>query len=95
MNTRKILFYAFLFLITHLNAQESKFFEQSKNIKEHGFSTEKLDTLVSFLKTSGTSSFVIISDKKTILEWGSSQKKHTIHSIRKAVIKFTFRYLHF
>ena len=68
MNTRKILFYAFLFLITHLNAQESKFFEQSKNIKEHGFSTEKLDTLVSFLKTSGTSSFVIISDKKTILE---------------------------
>jgi CubicO group peptidase (beta-lactamase class C family) len=86
MNTRKILFYAFLFLITHLNAQESKFFEQSKNIKEHGFSTEKLDTLVSFLKTSGTSSFVIISDKKTILEWGSSQKKHTIHSIRKALL---------
>jgi CubicO group peptidase (beta-lactamase class C family) len=86
MKIKEILFCVLFFLITNLYPQGSEFFEKSKNQRNQGFSTEKLDTLVSFLKTSGTSSLIIISDKKIILEWGSSQKKHTVHSIRKALL---------
>ena len=80
-----ILFVSCFFAI-NLHAQNPKFFEKSKNVKSHGFSKNKLDSLVSFLETSGTSSLLIISNKKSILNWGSTQKKHTIHSIRKALL---------
>jgi hypothetical protein len=52
------------FIVTNLYSQESKIFNKAKDIKGHGFSKQKLDTLVSFLETSGTSSLLIISDKK-------------------------------
>lgn len=86
MNIKGFVLFVAFFLTANLYAQESKFFKKSKNIQSHGFSKEKLDTLVSFLETSGTSSLLIISNKESILDWGSSQKKHTIHSIRKALL---------
>ncbi len=67
-------------------SKEATIFKKPKNLNSSGFSKQKIDTLVSFLETSGTSSIIIISDKETILEWGTSQKKHTIHSIRKALL---------
>jgi CubicO group peptidase (beta-lactamase class C family) len=86
MNFKRLLFSLLFFSISNIFSQEAPFFKKSDDIKNHGFSKQKLDTLVSFLKTSGSSSLIIISNKKTILEWGTSQKKHTIHSIRKAVL---------
>ncbi len=67
-------------------AKEPSIFDKAKTPEDHGFSSGKLDSLTSFLETSGSSSLMIIADKKTVYEWGSSQKKHTIHSIRKALL---------
>lgn len=50
------------------------------------FSTEKLDTLTAFLEQSGSSSLMILHDGKVIYEWGDTEKKHLIHSIRKAIL---------
>lgn len=86
MKIKELLLCLIFFIITNFHSQESKFFSKSKEIEIHGFSKQKLDVLVSFLETSGSSSLLIISDKEVVLEWGSSQKKHTIHSIRKALL---------
>ena len=86
MNIKGFVLFVAILLTLNLYAQESEFFKKSKDIKSHGFSKERLDTLVSFLETSGTSSLLVISDKKSILKWGSTEKKHTIHSIRKALL---------
>ncbi len=56
------------------------------NQKKLGFSSAKLDSLTSFLKESGTSSLIILSEGKVVLEWGQSDQKHVIHSIRKALL---------
>lgn len=54
--------------------------------EDHGFSSEKLDSLTAFLQSSGSSSLIILKDGKNIYEWGTSEKKHTVHSIRKALL---------
>ena len=66
-------------------AKEPSFFDKV-DPEEHGFSSAKLDSLTAFLETSGSSSLLILKDGKNIYEWGSSEKKHTIHSIRKALL---------
>lgn len=65
--------------------KESSFFDKATP-EDHGFSSEKLDSLTSFLENSGSSSVLILKDGKNIYEWGSSEKKHTVHSIRKALL---------
>lgn len=66
-------------------AKETSFFDPV-NPEQYGFSSLKLDSLTAFLETSGSSSLLILKDGKNIYEWGSSQKKHTVHSIRKALL---------
>lgn len=50
------------------------------------FSTKKLHSLGSFLEKAGSSSLIILVDGKMIYNWGDISKKHTIHSIRKAIL---------
>lgn len=60
--------------------------DNQKSPEEFGFSSRGFDSLSSFLDKAGSSSMVIISDGQTVYEWGSIDKEHTIHSIRKPLI---------
>ncbi len=51
-----------------------------------GFSREKLDTLAAFLSEAGSSAMILMVDEQVIFQWGDVKKKHTIHSIRKAML---------
>lgn len=53
---------------------------------EKGFSIEKLDSLGSFLSKAGSSSLLILVDGKIVYNWGISDKKLLVHSIRKALL---------
>ncbi|MDU0112909.1 acyl-CoA thioester hydrolase/BAAT C-terminal domain-containing protein [Psychrosphaera aquimarina] len=50
------------------------------------FNHDKLDDLRDFLKTSNTSSLVLMRGGKVIFEFGDIYQKHTIHSIRKPML---------
>jgi CubicO group peptidase (beta-lactamase class C family) len=54
--------------------------------ENHRLSSAKLDTLSRWLETSGSSALLILVDGKLVYEWGATQPKHTVHSIRKALI---------
>jgi len=51
-----------------------------------GFSTERLELLTSHLEKSGASSMLLMVEGKVIYEWGETDRKHTIHSIRKCLL---------
>ncbi len=51
-----------------------------------GFSTEKLKALANHLESSGSSSMLLLKDGEVIFEWGNTEKKHIIHSMRKALL---------
>ncbi|MBN2698650.1 MAG: serine hydrolase [Bacteroidales bacterium] len=51
-----------------------------------GYSSEKLEALKTHLETSGSSALMIMVDGAVIFDWGATKKKHTIHSIRKAML---------
>lgn len=53
---------------------------------QKGFSNEKLDSLGSFLNEAGSSSLMILVDGKVVYDWGDSDKKLLVHSIRKALL---------
>lgn len=54
--------------------------------KSKGFSSEKLEKLKDHLESSGSSAMIIMVDGEIILEWGKTNKKHVIHSMRKAML---------
>jgi CubicO group peptidase (beta-lactamase class C family) len=82
---RQLTYLLCILLLVSSCAKETSFFEKATP-EEHGFSSEKLDSLTAFLESSGSSSLMILKDGKNIYEWGTSQKKHTVHSIRKALL---------
>lgn len=51
-----------------------------------GYSSEKLEILKNHLEQSGSSSMIIMVEGDIIFEWGKTDKKHLIHSIRKAML---------
>lgn len=55
-----------------------------------GYSSEKLELLKDHLEASGSSSMMILIDGKVIFEWGETDKKHLIHSIRKSMLNSLF-----
>lgn len=55
-----------------------------------GFSSKKLDTLKTHLEQSGASSMMLLVDGEVIFDWGESEQKHTIHSIRKCLLNSLF-----
>lgn len=53
---------------------------------EKGFSAEKLDSLGLFLEEAGSSALMILVDGEIIYEWGQTEEKLLVHSIRKALL---------
>jgi CubicO group peptidase (beta-lactamase class C family) len=51
-----------------------------------GYSSEKLEALQEHLEKSGASSMLILAEGEVIFEWGYTDSKHTIHSIRKSLL---------
>ncbi|WP_194756365.1 serine hydrolase domain-containing protein [Aliidiomarina indica] len=54
------------------------------------FEAQKLDELNEFLETTNTSSMVLMSNGEVVFEFGDIHQKHTIHSIRKAMLNSLF-----
>ncbi|MCG8374490.1 MAG: beta-lactamase family protein [Balneolales bacterium] len=59
---------------------------QTISAEEAGFDANKLDSLALFLEEAGSSSMMIFVDGKIAFEWGATDQKHTIHSIRKSML---------
>ena len=51
-----------------------------------GYSAEGLAELAGFLEQAGSSSMLILQDGRIVFEWGDIHRRHTIHSIRKALL---------
>ncbi|MEM8932085.1 MAG: serine hydrolase [Acidobacteriota bacterium] len=51
-----------------------------------GWSPEGLAELETFLDDSGSSALLLIDDGKVVFEWGDIHRRHTVHSIRKALL---------
>ena len=67
------------------SAQSKHQFEYAKP-EAKGYSSEKLEALEKHLEESGSSSMIILVDGSVIFEWGEVDKKHLIHSMRKAML---------
>lgn len=85
----RLILFPFLFLIyllTHnqVYAQQDSFDRISP--EQAGFSSEELENLETYLESSGSSSLILAYDGKIFFEWGDIYKRHTIHSIRKALL---------
>ncbi|WP_179345387.1 serine hydrolase domain-containing protein [Winogradskyella ursingii] len=75
----------FIMLIGSGCSEKEKFFVKV-NPAEKGFSQTKLDSLGNYLQNSGSQSLMILVDGKVIYDWGNTEKKILIHSIRKAIL---------
>ncbi len=51
-----------------------------------GFSSSGLEKLEDHIKHSGSSALLILVDGDVIFDWGETKRKHTIHSMRKALL---------
>ncbi|MCG8328866.1 MAG: beta-lactamase family protein [Chitinophagales bacterium] len=77
----------FLFVLLSSCATSRKLTKLEQIVpEEKGFSSQKLDSLGLFLEESGSSSLILLVDGKIIYQWGNTQKKHLVHSIRKALL---------
>ena len=85
MHKKLPLLFGIFFLIA-INGSAQNQYPLGFNKNDQAFSKEKLDTLTKFLERSGSSSLMILHKGKVAYEWGETQKKHTIHSIRKALL---------
>ena len=74
-----------LIMTSLCKAQSKHQFEYAKP-EAKGYSSEKLEVLKKHLQESGSSSMIILVDGSVIFEWGEGNKKHLIHSMRKAIL---------
>lgn len=82
--TPKLLLLSFSLIFSiQLNAQYKLKYAQPE---ERGFSSENLEALAQHLERSGSSSMMILIDGDVIFEWGEVDKKHLVHSMRKAML---------
>jgi CubicO group peptidase (beta-lactamase class C family) len=54
--------------------------------EDNGFSSQKLDSMATYLKKAGSSSMLLMVDGRIIFEWGETDKRHLIHSLRKPLL---------
>ena len=85
---QKILLLFFLsFIIISCKTEETKTYPLEKgNVTELGFNQQKLDSLGAYLEKHKSEALMILSNGKIVYEWGNTDKKITIHSIRKAML---------
>lgn len=76
-----------LFLLTtfSLSSQTNYQFNYAEP-EEKGFSSQRLETLANHLKESGSSAMMILIDGEVIFEWGQTDQKLLVHSMRKAML---------
>jgi CubicO group peptidase (beta-lactamase class C family) len=67
-------------------SNNSKYTFKYASPESKGFSSEKFEKLKKHLEISGSSALMIMVDGEVIFDWGATKKKHTIHSIRKALL---------
>ena len=53
---------------------------------EAEFDSERLEDLSEYLREAGSSALVIVHDGRVVYEWGETRRRHTVHSIRKALL---------
>ena len=53
---------------------------------DKGFSQPKLDSLSKYLEDKGSEALIILADGKIVYNWGNTDKKLLVHSIRKALL---------
>ncbi len=81
----KLMLSYFLFSTITCLGQSNKHFSYAAP-EAKGNSSEKLNLLKMHLEASGSSSMIIMVDGDIIFEWGETNKKHLIHSMRKAML---------
>lgn len=89
LSEKFLLILAAVLLATACSHKPKYHFEQAVP-EAKGFSSVKLDTLKTHLEQSGASSMMLLVDGEVIFDWGESDQKHTIHSIRKCLLNSLF-----
>ena len=72
-------------LVNPTYSQNSVFLEKIDPAKK-GFSKNRLDSLGIFLEKAGSSSLMILVDGQEVYNWGNTDKKLLVHSIRKPLL---------
>jgi CubicO group peptidase (beta-lactamase class C family) len=57
---------------------------------EAGFNSEGLNELENFLDTCGSSAMILLYDGRILFEWGDTEKRLVVHSIRKPLLNSIF-----
>lgn len=83
---KRFKYIAVLLIILAGCTQAPKHQFSSAEPEQMGFSSEKLELLKSHLEQSGASSMLLLVKGEVILDWGNTDHKHTIHSIRKCLL---------
>ena len=86
LNTTALLTFVSLLTFSVSNCTQPKHRFKYAKPETLGFSSQKLETLSSFLSEAGSSAMILMVDGKVIFEWGKTDMRHTIHSIRKPMI---------
>lgn len=74
------------FCCTHSAIAQNKSGFNTITPEEAGFDPHKLDSLAMYLEEVGSSGLMILVEGKVAFDWGETSRKHTIHSIRKAML---------
>ena len=85
MNRFLLAFFSIFILINNTYSQITSNLDKSQRAEE-GFQKVKFDSLTAFLENAGSSSLMIIKDDKLVYDWGDTNQKLLVHSIRKALI---------
>lgn len=75
-----------LFFCSILYQTQAQAIFTSADPESKGFSSARLDSLGAFLEEAGSSGLMILVDGQLVYAWGNTERKHTVHSIRKALI---------
>ncbi|MEA3477618.1 MAG: serine hydrolase [Bacteroidota bacterium] len=88
MKTMKFIFAALIVCTACVQNPKHQF--NYSEPEQMGFSSVKLDSLKIHLEESGASSMLLLVKGEVIFDWGSTDRKHTIHSIRKCLLNSLF-----
>lgn len=83
---RKLRFITAILIICTACKQPPKYSFTYSEPERGGFSSEKLELLKAHLEESGASSMLLMVEGEIIFDWGNTDHKHTIHSIRKCLL---------
>lgn len=86
MNRKFTKLFFILIALIATSCRNNKSLLNKVNPTEKGFSPSKLDSLGSYLGDNGAEALMILVDGKIVYQWGNTEKKILVHSIRKALL---------